>query len=98
MRQVRQRPAFWLKRPLDPSVPTVARRLAIRLLIILPFAALPLPQTSFLRMFVALTGFNAMFSFVSGLLQREKFNASVLNNYDEALAMAAICLIVRLFI
>ncbi len=49
-------------------------------------------------MFVALTGFNAMFSFISGLLQREQFNALVLNNYDEALGMAAICLIARLFI
>ena len=59
----RQRLAVWLKRPLTCPYLTVARRLAIRLLILLPFAALPLPQTSFLRMFVALTGFNVMFSF-----------------------------------
>ena len=83
---------------MDPSVPMVARRFAIRLLIILPFAALPLPHASFLHMFVALTGFNAMFSFFSALLLREKLNAPALNNYDEALGMAAICLISRLFI
>jgi hypothetical protein len=98
MKNIWQRPAAWPKRPLDPSVPTVARRFAVRLLIILPFAALPLPHASFLGMFVALTGFNAMFSFFAALLLRERPNAPVLNNYDEALGMAALCLIARLFI
>ena len=94
-----QSPSAWLKRPVDPSVPVVARRFAIRLFIVLPFAALPLLHTGdFSHMFVLLTGFNALYLFFTALLLREKPNASTLNHYDEALGMAALCLIGRLFL
>ena len=94
-----QRPTAWLRRPVDPSVPMVARRFAIRLLILLPFAALLLPQAGgFAHMFVMLTGFNALYAFFTALIQREKFNARTLNHDDEALGMAALCLIARPFI
>jgi hypothetical protein len=77
----------------------VARRFAIRLLILLPFATLPPPQAGgFAHMFVMLTGFNALYAFFTALIQREMFNARTLNHYDEALGMAAICPIARLFI
>ena len=88
-----------LKRPLDPTVPVVAKRFAIRLLILLLFAALPLSHSlSFPAMFVSLTGFNAIACFFTALLLREKRNTHALNHYDEALGMVALCLIGRLFI
>jgi hypothetical protein len=94
-----QRPTAWLRRPVDPSVPMVARRFAIRLLILLPFAAVALSHGwGFAHMFVMLTGFNALYAFFTALIQREKFTAHTLNHYDEALGMAALCLIARLFI
>jgi hypothetical protein len=49
-------------------------------------------------MFVALTGFNALTCFFMAQLLREKLNTGALNHYDEALGMAALCLIGRLFI
>ena len=90
----RQRSSVWPRRPLDPTVILVARRFALRLLIVLLFAALPLPHSlGFLPMFVALTGFNALVTFFTGLLRGEKLNARTLTHYDEALWMGALCLV-----
>jgi hypothetical protein len=83
-----------LGQTIDPSVPIVARRFAFRLLIVLIFAALPLPHSwGLLRMFVVLTGFNALTCFVKALLLREKPNTFALSHYDEALWMAMLCAI-----
>ena len=83
-----------LRHPLDPSVPVVARRFAVRLAIVLIFAALPLaPGWSMLRLFVMLTGFNALTCFIAALLLREKPNTQGLSHYDEGLWMAALCVI-----
>lgn len=75
----------WLKRPLDPSVPVVAKRFGVRLLILSFFAAIPLSRSwSFPAMFVALTGFNALACFFMAQLLREKLNTGALTHYDEA--------------
>ena len=88
-----------LQQPVDTSVAIVARRFAVRLLIVSIFAALPLPHSwGFLPMFVALTGFNAVACSFMALLLREKPNTHVLNHYDEALWMAMLFLVSRLFI
>jgi len=88
-----------LQQPVDPSVLIVGRRFAVRLLIVWIFAALPLPHSwGLLPMFVALTGFNALTCLLTALLLREKPNTSALNHYDEALGMAALFLIGRLFV
>ena len=88
-----------LQHPVDPSVPIVARRFAVRLLILLIFAALPLAHSwGFLPMFVALTGFNALACFFMALLLREKPNRHVLSHYDEAFWMAMLFLLGRVFI
>src|ERR1039458_2542128 len=94
-----QNTRVWLKRPLDPSVPVVAKRFGVRLLILSFFAALPLSHGwGFATMFVALLGFNALPCFFAALLLLEKLNTGALNHYDEALGMAALCLIGRLFV
>ena len=94
-----QNTRVWLKRPLDPSVPVVAKRFGVRLLILSFFAALPLSHGwGFATMFVALTGINALTCFFAALLLREKLNTGALNHYDEALGMAALFLIGRLFV
>ena len=99
MRRLPQSPFVWPRRPLDPTVPIVARRFVIRLLIVSLFAALPLPHSrGFLPMFVALTGFNALSCFFIALMLREKLGTYALNHNDEALLMAALCLLGRLFI
>ena len=99
MKRLRQSPFVWPRRPLDPTVPIVARRFAIRLLIVWLFAVLPLPHSwGFLPMFVALTGFNALSCLLIALMLRENLGTFALNHYDEALWMAALCLIGRLFI
>jgi hypothetical protein len=99
MKRLRQSTIVWLRRPLDPTVPIVARRFAIRLLILSLFAVLPLPHSwGFLPMFVALTGFNTLSCLFMALMLREKLGTYALNHYDEALLMAALCLIGRLFI
>ena len=88
-----------LQQPVDPSVPLVARRFAVRLVIILIFAALPLAHGwGMLRMFVTLTGFNALTCFIAGLLLREKPNTQALTHYDEGLWMAVLCVVGRLFV
>ena len=94
-----QNTRVWLKRPLDPSVPVVAKRFGVRLLILSFFVAMPLSRSwSFPAMFVALTGINALTCFFAALLLLEKLNTGALNHYDEALGMAALCLIGRLFV
>ena len=88
-----------LRQPVDPSVPIVARRFAFRLLIVVAFAAMPLPHSwGLLRMFVVLTGFNALTCFVTALLLREKPNTQALSHYDEGLWMAMLCVAGWLFI
>jgi hypothetical protein len=90
---------IWLKRPLDPSVPVVVKRFGVRLLILSVFAVLPLSRNwNVPTMFVALTGFNAVACFFTAMILREKPNARALNHFDEALGMAAFCLIARLFV
>ena len=80
-------------------MPIVARRFAIRLLIVSLFAVLPLSHAwGFLPMFVALTGFNALSCFFVALMLREKLGTYALNHFDEALLMATLCLIGRLFL
>jgi hypothetical protein len=77
----------------------VTKRFAARLLIVLVFAALPLPHGwGFLPMFVALTGCNTVAAFFTALLRGEKLNTRTLTHYDEALWMAGLCLTGRLFL
>jgi hypothetical protein len=86
-----------LQQPVDPSVPIVARRFAVRLLIVLIFATLPLPHSwGFSRMFVVLTGFNALACFITALQLREKPNMHALSHYDEGLWMAMLCVTGRM--
>jgi len=103
--KVRWMRALWqslngrLQQPVDPSVPIVARRFAFRFLIVMIFAALPLPHSwGFSRMFIVLTGFNALTCFVTALLLHEKPNTHALSHYDEGLWMAVLCVTVRLYV
>ena len=99
MKALWQGPNARRQQPVDPSVPIVARRFAVRLVIVLIFAALPLAHGwGMLRMFVLLTGFNALTCFIAALLLREKPNTQALSHYDEGLWMAVLCVIGWLFI
>jgi hypothetical protein len=82
------------KRPLDPSVFLVPKRFALRLAILLLFAAMPFMHGwSFAQLFIVLSGVNAMSCSLLALLHRERPLTSALTHWDEALAMAALCVI-----
>ena len=76
--------------PLDPSVALVSKRFLVRLAIILTFAALPMAGgIGFRRMFIALTGINAVVCAIWALLRREPPNGAGLTHWDEALVMTS---------
>ena len=76
---------------LDPSVAIVSKRLALRLAIVLMFAALPVAHgIGFAKMFILLTGVNALTSAAMAVFRREPFHTRALTHWDEALVMAAL--------
>jgi hypothetical protein len=82
------------KQPLDPSVFLVPKRFALRLAILLLFAAMPFVQGwGFARRFIVLSGVNAMSCCLLALLHREPPLTCALTHWDEALAMVALCAI-----
>jgi len=83
--------------PLHPSVAIVSKRLATRLAILLIFAALPIPHgMGFAKMFVMLTGMNAITSTAIALLRRERPDTRAMTHWDEAIVMTALFTIARL--
>ena len=83
--------------PLHPSVAIVSKRLATRLAILLIFAALPIPHgIGFAKMFVMLTGINAITSTAIALLRRERPDTRAMTHWDEAIVMTALFTIARL--
>ena len=83
--------------PLHPSVPIVSKRLATRLAILLMFAALPIPHgIGFAKMFMLLTGVNAVTSVAMATFRHERFDTRALTHWDEALVMAILFIAARL--
>jgi hypothetical protein len=84
-------------RPLDPSVPLVLKRFTVRLAILLIFCSLPITGgIGFKRMFLALTGINAIMCVIWALLRRERPKSAGLTHWDEALVMAILWLTAQL--
>ena len=83
--------------PLHPSVAIVSKRLGTRLAILLIFAALPIPHgIGFAKMFVMLTGVNAITSTATALVRRERPDTRAMTHWDEAIIMTALFIIARL--
>jgi hypothetical protein len=81
------------RRPLDPSVPLVLKRLAVRLAILLFFATLPIAGgVGFKGMLALLAAVNALMCVVWALLRREPMNGRGLTHWDEALVMTILWL------
>jgi hypothetical protein len=97
MKEIRARLLGFVRLPLDPSVAVVSKRFAIRLAILLIFAALPIAGSVGLRgMFIALTGVNVIMCVVWALLRRERLNGASLTHWDEALLMSSFWLAAHL--
>jgi len=83
--------------PLDPSVPLVLKRFTVRLMILLIFCALPMAGgIGFRRMFLILTGVNAIICVVWAVLRRERPRSAGLTHWDEALMMTILWLTAQL--
>ena len=83
-----------MRRPLDPSVPLVLKRIALRLLMLSVFSSLPMARiVGFWRMFAILAAVNAVGCVVWALLRREKPGGHGLTHWDEALVMVLLCLL-----
>jgi hypothetical protein len=83
-----------MHRPLDPSVPLVLKRSALRLFIILLFSISPISgAVGFRQMFVFLTGVNALTCLIWALVRRERPNGPGLTHWDEALVMTFLSLL-----
>jgi hypothetical protein len=83
-----------MRRPLDPSVPLVLKRIALRLLMLLVFSSLPMARiVGFWRMFAILAAVNAVGCVVWALLRREQPGGRGLTHWDEALVMVLLCLL-----
>jgi hypothetical protein len=81
-------------RPLDPSVPLVLKRSALRLFIILLFSMPPVSgAVGFRQMFVILTGVNALTCAIWALIRRERPGGIDLTHWDEALIMTFLSLL-----
>ena len=82
------------RKPLDPSVVIVTKRFCVRLLVLMFFAALPIPNgPGFTKMFVLLTGTNALICAVMAVVHRERPNTRALTHWDEGLAMLALFMV-----
>jgi hypothetical protein len=87
----------FVQRPLHPSVRLVTARFGFRLMILFIFAAYPfLDGWGFARMFIVLTGFNAISCSVMALIHRDQPNTRAMTHWDEALAMVALFVVARL--
>ena len=83
--------------PLHPSVSIVSKRLAMRLAVLVMFAALPIPHgIGFVRMFTLLTGVSAATSVLMAAFRHEPFDTRALTHWDEALVMAVLFIAARL--
>ena len=83
-----------MHRPLDPSVPLVLRRSAFRLFIVLLFSMTPISGiVGFRKMFVILTGVNALTCVIWALIRRERPGGLGLTHWDEALIMTFLSLL-----
>lgn len=92
MRPSRRRILWPSKGPLHPTVRQVCTRFAVRLLILTLFAALPFAHGwGFARMFITLTGINTLSLVFLATFRRERPDTSAMTHWDEAIAMAALC-------
>ena len=89
---MRQPALRYANHPLDPSVGYVTRRFGVRLIIVLLFAAIPIPHGwGFSTMFIVLTGTNALTCSLMALTRRERPDTRALTHWDEAFAMLFLC-------
>jgi hypothetical protein len=84
--------------PRDASVPVVAKRLTIRLAILVIFAALaPGHHWHFATLFCCLASVSAFACSVIALVKRENFRSAGLTHWDEAIALLLLSLVAGLF-
>jgi hypothetical protein len=90
--------AALLRGPRDASVPIVAKRLAVRLAILVIFAAFATGHPwNFAAIFCCLASLSAFTCSVIALFKRENFRSAGLTHWDEAIILLLLSLVAGLF-